>query len=217
MKKLIALGVLAVIALLAAFYGRDLLGLYHLQNYITTSTEAYEAEGPWPHLTDVCAGCHGTRGSSLHQRYPSLAAQPAQYLTTQLHNFAKGQRIFPNMQPLAMTLSESEIQQIADYYSRQPAPDNASFRADSGLQASGKQLVATRGCVACHGEKLQGQGQFPRLAGQGYEYLVAQLDAFASGHRSEPTGAMKAMAAALSADERKAVATYLASLATQTK
>ena len=44
MKKIIALGVIVVIAVLLAIFGRDLLDLYRLQSYITTSTEAYQAE-----------------------------------------------------------------------------------------------------------------------------------------------------------------------------
>ncbi|MFJ4192697.1 c-type cytochrome [Pseudomonas sp. NPDC089534] len=211
MKRLMTLGVLAAVALLTAFYGRDLLGLYHLQQYIGDSAQAYEAEGPWPHLTDVCTSCHGNGGRSLHQRYPSLAGQPAPYLIGQLQQFADGQRRAPNMEPLAKTLSESDIRQLADYFARQSPPDNQSFRPDAGLLDAGKQLVTTRGCVACHGQNLQGAAGFPRLAGQGVDYLRAQLDAFADGRRREPTGAMQAMAAALSADERKAIAHYLAS------
>lgn len=216
MKKLILLGVAAVLAILVALYGRDVLGLYRLQSYISDSTNAYEADGgPWPHLTDTCLNCHGAKGSSLNQRYPSLAGQPVTYLATQLQHFANGQRTYPNMGPLAMTLTAQEIDLLANYYARQQARENSSFQADPALRNKGKQLVAAGGCIACHGEHLMGHEQFPRLAGQGVDYLIAQFDAFASGKRSEPSGVMKAITSTLSPDDRRAVAHYLAALAPQ--
>jgi cytochrome c553 len=81
----------------------------------------------------------------------------------------------------------------------------------------GEQLVKGGTCTAYHGARLTGQAQFPRLAGQGYDYLIAQLDAFAAGTRIESTGTMKRVAEAMTSREREAVATYLASLKPNTK
>lgn len=214
MKKLIALSVVALIAGLVALYGRDALDLYRLMDHIATSSEASEADGgPWPRLTDACAGCHGRQGHSQHQQYPSLAGQPAPYLAAQLQRFASGERASPNMGPLAMTLSEADIQFLSAYFAKQPASANESFKPDAALQARGEKLVATGGCAACHGEGLGGRDQFPGLAGQGHDYLLAQLDAFAQGRRQDPTGAMTAISATLSAEDRQALAHYLAALA----
>lgn len=214
MKKLIALGVVAVIAGLLAVYGRDALDLYRLMDHIDTSSAAKEADGgPWPRLTDACVGCHGRQGYSQHQQYPSLAGQPAPYLAAQLRRFASGERASPNMAPLAMTLSEADIQFLSEYFAKHPAAANGSFIPDAELQAKGEKLVASGGCAACHGEGLMGHDQFPRLAGQGHDYLLAQLDAFAEGRRKDPSGAMTAIVAALSADDRQALAHYLAALA----
>ncbi|MCY1544168.1 hypothetical protein D9M68_800290 [compost metagenome] len=58
-----------------------------------------------------------------------------------------------------------------------------------------------------------GRDQFPGLAGQGHDYLLAQLNAFAAGSRKDPSGAMTAIAATLSADDRQTLAQYLAALA----
>ena len=58
-----------------------------------------------------------------------------------------------------------------------------------------------------------GHEQFPRVAGQGYDYLLAQLDAFAQGGRKDPSGAMTAVVSTLSEGDRKSLAQYLASLA----
>ncbi|MCY1517187.1 cytochrome c4 [Pseudomonas sp. BN414] len=213
MKKLIAVAVVVVLAGLLAFYGRDALDLYRLMDHISTSTEAKEADGgPWPRLSDACVGCHGVQGKSQHQGYPSLAGQPATYLANQLRNFASGARANPNMGPLAMTLSEADVQQLAAYFAKQSAAQNSSFKADPVLREKGQRLALNGGCAACHGEGLMGRDQFPRLAGQGHDYLLAQLNAFAEGRRKDSTGAMTAIVSTLSADDRQALSHYLAAL-----
>jgi cytochrome c553 len=214
MKKLIVLGVVAIAVVLLAVYGRDGLDLYRLMTHIETSSEAQEADGgAWPRLTDACIGCHGVQGRSQHQAYPSLAGQPVPYLALQLQHFASGERASPTMAPLAMSLTEAEIKQVSEYFARQSPSENWSFKPDSVLQEKGEKLVANGGCAACHGEGLMGREQFPRLAGQGHDYLFAQLTAFTEGHRKDPTGAMTAIAATLSVDDRQALAHYLAALA----
>lgn len=213
MKKATWLGISALVVLPIVFFGPDLLGLYRLQRFITASAQAYQEDGgPWPHLTDTCMGCHGVKGNSLHQGYPSLAGQPAPYLETQLHNFAKGARRNPTMGPLAMTMNDAQIHSLADYFSRVAPAANRYFAPDPQLREKGQQLVTANNCAACHGAHLMGREQFPRLAGQGYDYLLAQFDGFASGTRGEPTGVMKSIAMRFSAEDRKAVASYLANL-----
>lgn len=211
--KRILLGLAAIVVLLLIFFGRDLLDLYRLLSYVETSTAAYEADGPWPQLTDACSGCHGDQGNSLHSGYPSLAGQPAAYLAAQLQHFASGKRSNPNMGPLAMSLSEAEIQQIAAHYAKQKPSAKPTFTVEPALVEKGRQAVASRACAACHGESLMGRDLYPRLAGQGHDYLLAQLEAFAAGTRRDPSGAMNALAATAPAEERKAMAHYLATLA----
>lgn len=218
MKKRILFGAAAVLVVLLLVYGRDLLDLYRLQRYIDDSAAAYQADGgTWPQLADVCMGCHGVAGNSQHQGYPSLAGQPARYVEDQLRKFASGQRANPHMTPLAMSLSDAERARLAEHFARQAPAANTSFEPDPQLREKGQQLVSKAGCAACHGERLMGGQEFARLAGQGVDYLAAQLDAFASGARSEPSGVMKTLSAAASPDERKAIASYLASLAPQAR
>lgn len=213
MKKRILLAIAGLVAVSLVVFGQTLLNLYRLQQFVSASEEAYRADGgPWPHLTDTCLGCHGVKGTSADQGYPSLAGQPASYVAAQLHDFASGKRVNPNMAPLAMSLSETEIKSLSEYYARQPARSNRYFEADPQRAAQGRQLVEKAACAACHGSRLMGQAQFPRLAGQGHDYLLKQLEAFAAGTRTEATGTMQRVAAALSPKDREAVAQYLASL-----
>jgi len=214
MKKMIGLFVVTVIAVLLAVYGRDGLDLYRLMTFMDTSAAARDSdEGPWPRLTEVCLGCHGRQGNSVNQNYPSLAGQPASYLEAQLNKFARGERVSPTMAPLSMALTDSEIKFLAAYYARHFAVENVHFKPDAALQAKGEKLAKARGCSACHGEGLMGHDQLPRLAGQGHNYLLTQLNAFALGERKDPSGAMAAVAATLSEDDRSALAHYLAALA----
>ncbi|AOR72806.1 cytochrome C [Burkholderia stabilis] len=213
MKKRILLAIAGLVAVSLVVFGPTLLNLYRLQQFVSASEDAYRADGgPWPHQTDTCLGCHGVKGTSVDQGYPSLAGQPASYVAAQLHDFASGKRANPNMAPLAMSLSEAEIKSLSEYYARQPARGNRYFEADPQQAAQGRQLVEKGACAACHGARLMGQAQFPRLAGQGHDYLLKQLEAFAAGTRTEATGTMQRVAAALSPKDREAVAQYLASL-----
>lgn len=213
MQKRKLLSVIGVgLAAAAALVGSDLLDLYRFDQYMSASAKEYEAAGPWPHLADACDVCHGANGNAQNQGYPKLAGQPAAYLTAQLRNFASQKRINPIMNPMAMTLSEADIAHLAEHYAQQKVAENKYFEAGARLQAKGKELVANGGCGICHGDQLMGKDQFPRLAGQGYDYVLKQLDAFAGGSRRDiVTGMMNTLASAWSAEDRMAIATYLAS------
>ena len=65
-------------------------------------------------------------------------------------------------------------------------------------------------CIGCHGAKGEGVGAFPRLAGTGQAYLLAQLDAFANGDRKNPV--MLPIAQSLKPAERQALALYFSQL-----
>ncbi|ARF86905.1 cytochrome c4 [Burkholderia cenocepacia] len=116
------------------------------------------------------------------------------------------------MGPLSRELDDAKIDALATYFARQAPARNEPVPADAALDTRGMALVAARSCRACHGAALTGKDPAPRLAGQGQLYLEAQLAAFRSGERHDPTGAMNALAATLSGDDTRAVAHYLAGL-----
>jgi len=69
-------------------------------------------------------------------------------------------------------------------------------------------------CTSCHGEKGLGNDAMgtPRLASQGYAYLVKQLEDFATDKRTDTTMfIMNTNAKGLSAQDRKDVAAYISS------
>lgn len=211
MRKIV-LTVLAVAAVLVAVVTvPDLLDIYRLRQYITSSAQAYEADrGRWPQVVDACAPCHGPNGNSVNQAYPVLAAQRSSYLTDQLRNFASGQRVNPIMNAMAGSLKENEFGALAEYFARQTPTENRLFEPDEGLRQKGEKIVTAGACVACHGNELMGKDQFPRLAGQGYDYLLKQLNGFADGTRRDPGNTMNQLASSWSPEECRAIATFLA-------
>ncbi|TPG76408.1 c-type cytochrome [Pseudomonas arsenicoxydans] len=192
-------------------YGPQVLGYYRFSEAVeTTSRESAASGGPWPQLNEACMLCHGYNGNTVTQLYPRLAGQPAAYLAQQLRAFAEGQRTNPIMSPLAMSLSADDITGLAAYFAAQTVSPNAAFSADPVRLKKGERLVTTGNCAACHGAELTGQAAFPRLAGQGYDYLVKQLADFKHGSRKSMGDAM-AFTATLSDEDIKNIASYLAS------
>lgn len=74
---------------------------------------------PPPKVAQLCVACHGKDGVSPSGAYPSLAGQHADYLARALEEYKRGDRKNPVMATFVTTLSEQDIQEIADYYSQQ--------------------------------------------------------------------------------------------------
>lgn len=152
-----------------------------------------------------CLGCHGPKGKSSNAQWPNLAAQQSTYIVNQLNAFKTGTRNNPMMQSMAANLSDEDINNLAAYYFSQPP---VSAGGDPNLAKSGKTKAGM--CLGCHGSTAEGNGQFPRLAGQHPDYLAKQLSNFKEGVRKN--GHMQAIAGTLSEDDMKALAAYFGSL-----
>lgn len=68
-------------------------------------------------LAGACAVCHGAQGLSMAPNTPNLAAQPSMYLEEQLKNYRSGQRKHEVMAVMAKPLSNSDIENLAAWYS----------------------------------------------------------------------------------------------------
>jgi cytochrome c553 len=66
--------------------------------------------------TSLCAGCHGPKGISSNPLWPNLAGQKEQYLIKQMEDYKTGRRTDPVMAPLAQTLDERAIADLAAYF-----------------------------------------------------------------------------------------------------
>ena len=111
------------------------------------------AQGADPNL---CAACHGEGGNSANPAVPSLAQQPAQFISTSLFMFREGNRKDPQMSPMAEKLSNAEMNELAAYFSKQKAaaPKHKSKPENA---AAGPGLAKKFNCSQCHGPQLLGQ------------------------------------------------------------
>lgn len=84
----------------------------------------------------------------------------------------------------------------------------SSFAYAEGDPEAGKSKSAV--CAACHGaDGISSIPGYPHIAGQNYDYLVAQLMAFKAGERKNGNAAIMApMATGLSEQDMKDLAAY---------
>jgi cytochrome c553 len=167
----------------------------------------------------VCASCHGPAGVSTSPVFPHLAGQSEVYLAAQLRAFkakSRGEQdAHDYMWGMATLLDDSVIDGLAHYYSSQkPGP---GIPGDRNLVERGKILFEqgdpqrqVPACSGCHGQAAEGNGIFPRLAGQHAAYVVRQLNAIQRRTRESPI--MHGVIKELNSDGMKAVAEYLQSL-----
>ena len=167
----------------------------------------------------TCAVCHGPGGNAISPKFPKLAAQREEYLEAQLKAFRSQTRGDPDalayMWGMAGPLDDAMIQGLARYYqTQQPGPGKPG---DQTLLAKGQQIykegpasLNVPACASCHGQKAEGIGAFPRLAGQHAAYMMKQLNSFQSGLRD--IAIMHGITKEMKLDEMQAVAAYLQSL-----
>jgi cytochrome c553 len=161
-----------------------------------------------------CAGCHGEDGNSVMPGFPKLAGQHQNYLVKQLKAFKGGERISPMMAPLAASLDEQGMEEIAAYYSGNkitPNPASSIAASDdddddaaaktpeqkkavladlivkgSDLYRNGNLGREVSACIACHGPYAEGNrpAAYPSLHSQHADYVIKTLTDFKTGARS---------------------------------
>jgi cytochrome c553 len=165
----------------------------------------------------VCSSCHGFGGKSISPTFPRLAGQRADYIEAQLEAFRDHTRADPHahtyMWGMAAHLSDPLIHGLAAYYAAQtPAQgrpgDPAQVAAGKKIFQAGISDRQVPPCQTCHGEHAEGMAAFPRLAGQHREYLVEQLQNFASNARENEV--MHENSKNLTAEEIRQVTAFLA-------
>lgn len=173
----------------------------------------------------LCGACHGPAGEGNHlYNAPAIAGLQQWYVEAQLTKFQKGLRGFKpddveglQMRPMARALvRETDVKAVSTFVAAlKPARPPATLKGDP---ERGKAAYAI--CLACHGERAQGQQALnaPALAHQADWYLVSQIKKFRAGlrgtHPGDATGAqMRPMAMALADDQAVVdVVAYIRSL-----
>ena len=155
----------------------------------------------------ACNACHGQSGSPLDPKtMPIIWGQQTYYIVKQLSDYRNGERQHPIMSPLAKTLQRADLRPIAVYFAGKTWPAHPATATPAAPPA---EKIAV--CKACHQQNFEGGLPAPRLAGLSYEYLAAQMRAFASDTRTN-NGDMPALMKALSESERDQIAHYLSAL-----
>jgi cytochrome c553 len=172
----------------------------------------------------ACTACHGPNGNSTNPEWPRLAGQSAVYIAEQLRLFRSGVRNNPIMKPLAASLSDQDINDVAVYFEAQTPQgleaDPSYWQAGQALYLRGDRAHEIPACVACHGPAGRGNlaAGYPALRAQQSVYVVKQLNDYASGARySAPNPAtaskngimMFTIAKRLSAEQIRDVASYV--------
>jgi len=67
---------------------------------------------------EVCAQCHGVRTTSSDAPFPPLAGRDEEYLTMALKQYRDKTRISDVMNNIAGSLTDRDINNIVNYYSR---------------------------------------------------------------------------------------------------
>jgi cytochrome c553 len=194
-----------------------LLGLY------SAAAPAQPADTTPPDVVRTsCFMCHSTEGNNPDLAFvPRLAAQNAAYIEAQLDAFRDGSRADPPaalyMWAMTQSLSDDQVKQVAAWFAAQqpPKPYSPGAAAEAGraIFLNGVLDADVPACASCHGAKADGNGIFPRLAGQNAQYLYAQMLYFRSGTRNDKSAdIMKPVAQHLTDAQMKAVANYLSSL-----
>lgn len=160
---------------------------------------------------EACGACHGADGNAVLPSVPSLAGQPAQFIATQLLMFREGRRKEAQMSPFAAGLTNADLNNIAAYFSAQTLKP-PSRRVSPAAAEAGPVLAKKFNCTQCHGPALLGQQHIPRLAGQQFEYLKAQLRGFKANTRFDMDGQMTSAAMGLGDADIDALADYLSAM-----
>jgi cytochrome c553 len=172
--------------------------------------------------TQTCVACHGPDGNSVVPNWPKIAGQYENYLEKELKDFRlgeKGPRYEASMYAMVAGLSDQDIADLSAFYASQK---QTMGKAKSELVGVGERLyrggnmqTGVSACMACHGPAGEGNeaAKFPKLAGQHATYIENQLIAFRDGKRkNSPNGMMESISHRMSADEMKAVSSYVEGL-----
>lgn len=187
--------------------------------------------------SELCAACHGPAGISIAPNFPNLAGQRAEYLYWELVEYQSGAVPESAMTPLAASLSDQDMRDLALYYASLPAgmatPLEEAPVPDPALLARGKALFLegdpARGlppCQGCHGAEARGHplagrddrdgravwSAYPALRGQNAIYLQLRLNAFRNGtlHHSSNDFVMSGVGQRLDDDSITALSAWLA-------
>ncbi len=171
---------------------------------------------------EYCKTCHGVQAQGFRGAYPMprLAGQQPEYIENQLKAFIERRRNNPVMFNVAHVLSPALLGALThEFQSLDPKPLGG---APKDLVAKGKKIYEEGvadipPCASCHGQQAKGDGQFPRLAGQLYDYVTRKLTNWEKERgqdqaHPDTSAIMQPIAHDLKPEQIAAVAAYVSTL-----
>ena len=199
----------------ASQFGAMILALSGLVSFATNAADIEAGKS----MSATCAACHGADGNSSNGAWPSLAGQHASYIFKQLKDFNEGRRVDPTMTSMASPLSDDDMKNLAAFYESQQSKavafDGELIEAGESIYRGGITETRVAACMGCHSPSGKGNGPagWPSLKGQQPAYLLAQLQNFQQGSRSNDSGKMmRNVVVRMSEMEMKSVAAYIAGI-----
>ena len=181
---------------------------------------------PDTHVSLLAGTRSRTQAAALRDVWTPLAETLGQ-----LKAFHDGKRLDATgrMPPMAMILSDEDMQDLAAYFAAQvpegAEADPAHWQSGQKLFAGGDRARQIPACTACHGPAGQGvpTNGYPALRAQSVIYTVNQLNSYAAGTRyaTDAKGAsaggsnaviMQSIAKRLTADDIRDLAAYIQGL-----
>ncbi|HVZ53566.1 MAG TPA: c-type cytochrome [Pseudolabrys sp.] len=173
-----------------------------------------------------CEVCHGAqvRGFVGYYPIPRLAGQQVEYIENQLKGFIERKRAntaSPTttniMFGVGHVLTPEMVKALAtNFHNLNPPPVGGAPKqnVDAGKKIfdAGVEGTDVPPCSSCHGERGEGNGEIPRLAGQLYPYVVKQLTNWSKERAEKNADVMAPIAHDLTASQIEAVAAYVSYL-----
>lgn len=170
----------------------------------------------------ICAACHGADGNSMVPQWPKLAGQHRDYLARQVTLIKAGARPVPEMVGIVAALSDQDIADITAWFAAQRMSAGVAREEDvvagQRLWRAGDAKSGVPACMACHGPAGAGNplAGYPALAGQQEVYVANILKRFRAGEnwgeKDAPSHVMNGVAAELTDDDIKFLASYIQGL-----
>ena len=98
-----------------------IIAILALAGLINTPLQASDAgAGANTYMAKGCVGCHGASGKApINETYPVIGGKPSDFISAELNKFRSGERNNPIMMPMAASLNDADVANLAAYLASQ--------------------------------------------------------------------------------------------------